>query len=397
MIIALDARPLVTRNIRGPEQRARNIVREWAANAPHHRFILLIERGIDNRSDFDRSFLDQLPGNFITHLTLLGNYSLAKLPWRRAIPINVGHDWDVFHSFSPGVPHSLGTPMVNTIHDLSCELDPDVRATAEGARERWIVRRSLRRVRCAVAVSKQTRHDLLSLYRIQPWQVKVIYNGINPVFVPEPDQQLRAQLHNQYGISQRYILLVGSDIPRRNYQRVWEAMMIVWKTHPRLRLLLAGRGKWTNAPIYRQAAADGLLDRVIFLDSPSDQMLAQLYRDAMLTCCGSSFEGFGLSVLEAMACGCPVACSEIRSLREVADEAVVYFTHDDPESIAGTLLELIEDPEYRRQLRLAGLQRADHFKWSTAAQHLLEVLETVAKTGSAPSDPQPVAAYDEGL
>jgi len=394
MIIALDARPLVTRNISGIEQRARNIVREWASIGGQHRFILLLERGIDNRSDFDRSLLDKLPANFITHLTFLGNYSLAKVPWRRAIPITPGYDWDVFHSFSPVVPHSLGTPMVNTIHDLSCELDPEVRATPEGSRERWIVRRCIRRVRCAIAVSKQTRHDLLSLYRIQPQQVKVIYNGINPVFVPEPNPELRTQLHKQHGISQRYILLVGSDIPRRNYHRVLEAMKIVWKTHPRLRLLFAGRGKWDNAPIRRQVATDGLLEKVTFVDSPSDEMLAQLYRDALLTCCGSSFEGFGLSVLEAMACGAPVACSEMRSLREVADQAVAYFTHDDPESIAGSLLELIEDPEYRRQLRLLGLDRAEHFKWSTAAQKLLEVLEVLGKTGNVPADPQSAAAYD---
>jgi glycosyltransferase involved in cell wall biosynthesis len=392
VIIALDAAPLVTRNIRGIEQRARNIVQEWAGGSLQHRFILLLERGMQFQTDFDRSFIDTLPSNFITHLTRLGNYSLAKLPWRRATQTGSGLTWDVFHSFSPAVPHSLGTPMVNTIHDLSCELDPAVRRTPEGGRERWVIRRSIRRVRCAIAVSGQTRHDMISLYRIQPRQVKVIYNGINPVFVPEPDPNLRMQLHKQYGISQRYIMLVGSDIPRRNYQRVWAAMKIVWKTHPRLRQLLAGRGLWTHSPIYRQAAQEGLLNQVTFIESPSDQLLAQLYRDALLTCCGSSFEGFGLSVLEAMACGCCVACSEMRSLREVADQAVLYFAHDDPESIAGALLELIEDPEYRRQLRLLGLQRTEHFKWSTAAQKLLEVLEHVAKTGSAPTDPEPAAA-----
>ena len=382
MIIALDAAPLVTRQIGGVEQHARNLVAQWAAQPAEHRFVLLLPGGWLRQPDYDPAFLESLPMSFKPRL-----YGAAWRTWpatllRRfggiLLPVRAWRHFDVFHSFSGALPRRIVAPMVHTIHDMSCELDPFVRDTAEGWRTRRIYRRAIRRARYTLTVSQQTRADIVSIYHLPPRQVRVVYNGINPVFTPVPDPVLREQLQQRYGLRRRYLLLVGSDIPRRNYRQVWVGLRQAWAAQLSLQAVFAGRNVWPETAIYRQAVAEGCLDRVIFVPSPSDRELAQLYRDALLTCCGSSFEGFGLSVLEAMACGCCVACSDLSSLRALAGDAVCYFAHDDPAAISEAIQDLAVDPEYRRQLRELGLRRAARYNWANSARRLLLILQHAA-------------------
>ncbi len=155
-------------------------------------------------------------------------------------------------------------------------------------------------------------------------------------------------------------------------------MRLVWEKGAKSKWVLAGRDDWKISNIYAEARDTGVLDRMRFVTSPSNMELADLYRGAKLTCCASSFEGFGLSVLESMACGTPSACSDMRSLREVAEEAAVYFPHDDAKAMGEAITGLIEDAEYRRQLKYRGLHCASLFTWSTAARLTLTSLEAVA-------------------
>jgi glycosyltransferase involved in cell wall biosynthesis len=378
--IAIYAAPLVTRHITGIEQLARNIVAQWVTLGNDHEFFILLEDHLPYQRDFDSSVIDVLPGNFhITRIHPERRFSTMEriegLFNRKAARPGGREPWDILHSFSAWLPRASGTPMVHTIHDLSCELDPHVRRTPEAARQREIHRNAVQRATRTIAVSQQTRHDIIALYKIPPSRVDIIHNGINPTFTPRPDAELHQQLIEHFHTDRRYILMVGSDIPRRNYQRVWLAIEQVLKTHPRLQLIMAGRNRWMQTMIYQQISASGQLGRVTFIESPSDRVLAQLYRDAMLTCCGSSFEGFGLSVLEAMACGCAVACSDMMSLRELAGDAVLYFSHDEVASIAEAISSLSDDPEFRRQLRQRGLQRSTEFTWEHAGRQLLTILE----------------------
>ncbi len=384
MKIAIHATPLVTRHITGIEQLARNIVAQWITIAREHQFFLLLEDHLPYQQDFDASVIDTLPKNFqIIRIHPERRFSTMEhiegLFKRRAAGPGGREPWDIFHSFAAWLPRSSSVPLVHTVHDLSCELDPHVRRTLEGAHQRDIHRNAVRRATRTIAVSQQTRDDIVALYKIPPGRVDIIHNGINPTFTPENNPEIHQQLIRQYHTDRRYILMVGSDIPRRNYQRVWLAMEEVLKTHPRLQLIMAGRNRWNQTAIYHRILASGYQGRVVFIESPSDQLLAQLYREALLTCCGSSFEGFGLSVLEAMACGCAVACSDMMSLRELAGDAALYFAHDEAASMAEAISSLADDPEFRRQLRQRGLQRSTEFTWEHSARQLLTIFEnTVA-------------------
>jgi glycosyltransferase involved in cell wall biosynthesis len=382
LIIALDARPLATGQVTGAEQFARNVVREWAAASPPDvRFLLLLDRRQAELQHWDLSFIEQLPPQFeAVSLRVLGEH--PWLPHRRVFGglsrVLSRRGVDVFLSFTASVPYTRACPVVQTIHDMAAELDLSVRDTPAGRALRHATRAGARWASYIVTVSSQTRADVISLYGVPPQRVSVVFNGINPVFNTGNDLQLSVSLRQRYQINSQYILAVGSDIPRRNYGRLYLAMRMFWEKRPRIKLLLAGRSPWQDSPIYQRVQEGGDLGRCIFAVSPTDLELAQLYRDALCTCCASSFEGFGMSVLEALACGNPVACSDMRSLREVAADAAIYFAHDDQRSICEALMGLAEDPDYRRQLRTRGFARARLFSWSSTAQELLKVLRRAA-------------------
>ena len=384
LIIALDARPLMTRKGGGAEQHARNIVAQWAAMALPHQFLLLCDRRHTDEVKYDPSFVAALPPNF--HQTMGRGFTPA-LRWYLGSRVldsltrSLAHNnVAVYHSFTPAAPRIATCPVVQTIHDLSFELDPAVRERPESRSLRRLVRQGALRAQRIVAVSTQTKNDIASLYGVPEERISVVYNGINPVFTAHGDPEFRQELRARHRIDCPYVIAVGSDIPRRNYARMLNAMISVWKTNPRLRLLLAGQNDWRGTPVFRQAETAGVRDRIIFVQGPTDAELAQLYRDAVLTCCASSFEGFGMSVLESMACGTPVTCSDMRSLHEVADDAALYFPHDDPETMGESIGGLLEDVEYRRQLKYRGLARAEKFTWATAARLVLAILEDVGES-----------------
>ena len=379
MIIAIDARPLVTRQIGGAEQHARNIVSAWARLHSKHKFLLLFDTSA--RENFDASLFGDLPHNFeevlISRFNMSHNWLFASRVLSTLDRTLRRYRADIYHSFAPIIPHTSACPVVQTIHDLSCELDPVVRRAPGSSHLRRVTRQGVEWAERIVTVSSQTKNDVASVYLVPPEKIEVVYNGINPAFMPIHQPATRIELQ-QMGVKLPYMLAVGADIPRRNYDRMFIALQQVWKTHPEIRLTLAGRADWKQSPIYARALTAGVLDRLAFVTSPTDLQLAQLYRDATLTCCASSFEGFGLSVLESLACGTPVTCSDMRSLREVADNAAVYFAHDDPPSMGQAIAGLIDDVEYRRQLKYRGVARAALFTWPKAAELILQLLERVA-------------------
>jgi len=379
LIIGLDARPLLNRQISGVEQHARNIVSQWAAMKLPHNFMLFADQRHQSKELYDHSFINSLPPHF--EPVLLHNFDFT-LGWSliaRHLPTLpralTRYQVDIYHSFTPTVPRTKVCPIVQTIHDLAFELDADVRRNPESRDLRQLARLGANWADRIIAVSSQTKVDVESLYHVPSANISVVYNGINPVFMPTNNPVLQDQICQKYHLPRTYVLAVGADIPRRNYGRMLEAMKMVWQTMPNCHLVVTGRAAWENTPLYRKAKDANVLKNILFITSPTDAELAQFYRNATVTCCASSFEGFGLSVLESMACGTPVTCSDMRSLREVADNAAVYFPHDDPESMYQSLLSLIEDVEYRRQLKYRGIARAALFTWKTAAELVLNILE----------------------
>lgn len=387
MIIAFDGTPLITRNVAGVEQRARNIVSELAAAPAHHQYVLVMNEGMERDGAFDSAFIDQLPDHF-RHVWWSPPPFFANRLGRVIGRPLMSHSpadpsWNIFHSFGPTLPIVHDICLSSTVHDLASELDATVRRTAGAGQKRREMRSAIERSDLVVAVSRQTAADVQALFHVPIDRVATIPNGINPIFTPVSAGHIRQLLKEKYQLPSRYALLVGSDIRRRNYRLVIEALAQIFSGEPALRVVFAGRHKWADSDLYQRIKEMAILDRCVFIDSPSDEELAQLYRDATITICGSSFEGFGLSVLEAAACGCAVACSDMVSLREVAEDAAVYFAHDDTASMAEAIKMLLDDVDYRKLLITRGLKRAGLYSWKVAAQRLLSALENTAHKAAA--------------
>jgi glycosyltransferase involved in cell wall biosynthesis len=400
MIIAIDARPLVTRQVSGAEQRARNILAAWAAasrknaTAARHTFQLIFARP-DEDNLFDDSAIQNLPPNFTA--VEIGRFALpSRFPTASRVLNALARSLnrvkaDVYHAFTPVVPRTRLCPVVPTLHDLSFELDPVVRRTREGRLLRRLTASAVRYADRFIAVSSQTRSDAAAIYKLPADKIDIVYNGIDPIFTPVDGLLSRAPVHAEHNIVGPYVLAVGADIPRRNYARMLTAMRRVWSTTDMRPLwILAGRDDWQLSDLYAAAKGANVLDKMRFVPGPTNAQLVDLYRSATITCCASSFEGFGLSVLESMACGTAVCCSDMRSLREVAADAAVYFPHDDAEVMGQTIAGLLEDAEYRRQLKYRGLHRASLFTWATAADLTLESLAAATRPPDPPA-PAPSA------
>jgi len=306
---------------------------------------------------------------------------LARL-WHRArlpIPVEVVTGRvDLFYSPDFVLPPTLpGTRTLLTVHDLSFLRYPDHFVPKLVRYLGRVVPRSVARADRVLADSEATRADLIRLLGVPPERVEVLYSGVDPRFRPEPEPGERERLQARYGVGERpYVLSVGTLQPRKNYVRLIRAFAHL---RPDLYLVIAGGRGWLYEEVL--AEAERHPDRVRVLGFVDEADLPALYRGAALFVFPSLYEGFGLPVLEAMACGVPVVCSNSSSLPEVAGEAALLVDPHDEEGLAEAMRRALEDEGARRRMIARGLERAAGFTWERAARQLLAAFEAVRPTG----------------
>jgi len=286
-------------------------------------------------------------------------------------------------------------PQVATVYHLSLDqLPPDTGAGDAGrggglkmrlrwgaSWEYWRRLRELQGAERVIAISQNTKRDLVRYAGVEAARVEVIYCGVDRrVFHPRDERKCLPVLR-RYGLRQPYALYVGSLFANKNIDRLLLAFREVRGKVPGLRLVLTG----LISRFYKQEYVKmrlrleqlGIADGVDLLGFVPEEDLAAIYCGAQFLVHPSLYEGFGLTVLEAMACGVPVVCSDRGSLPEVGGEAVVYVEAEDVGSIASGMLRLCEDEELRRMCRMRGLERAGLFSWGEMARRTLRVYQEV--------------------
>jgi glycosyltransferase involved in cell wall biosynthesis len=303
---------------------------------------------------------------------------LARLWHRLRVPIPVETltgQVDLFYCPDFVLPPTLRqTRTVVTVHDLSFLRWPDAYIPPLRRYLERVVPRSVARADLVLADSAHTRADILSLLGGQADKVKVLLSGVAPGFRPGPEPGDRKRLQSLYGFGQRpYVLSVGTIQPRKNYVRLIQAFSALPNG---LQLVVAGAPGWLYEQILEEAERHA--ERVLIVGFIREEDLPAAYRNAVLFAMPSLYEGFGLPVLEAMASGVPVVCSNTSSLPEVAGEAALLVDPLDVQGLGRGMARILEDAGLREDMVGKGLKQAARFTWHRAARELLASFEETA-------------------
>lgn len=260
---------------------------------------------------------------------------------------------------------------VVTVHDLGYLREraahPRRSRMMLDATTRWNARAAAR----IIAISTQTRDDLIDHYGVRPERVAVVHHGVDHErFRPLPVEQVRPTL-DRLGLARPYLLFVSTIQPRKNLPRIVAAFELLDK--PDLSLVIAGKPGWMSEPTLERITASPAREQIKLLGYVAAEDLPALYNGAEAFVFPSLYEGFGMGVLEAMACGCPVVTSDRSSLPEVAGDAAVLVDPTSTEAIAAGIRTALE-PDRRTALVEAGFSRAAGFTWERAARETMDVI-----------------------
>lgn len=276
--------------------------------------------------------------------------------------------------------HKPGLKTVITVHDLGAEYLPKTHQLKQRLYLNLMTHHQLKSATHIIAVSKATKEDLIKRVKIAPEKISVIYEGFDQkIFRPIKNDIVRDTLKDLDLVPGEYFLFVGTIQPRKNLARLIKAYAQALANNNQLPLLaLAGGKGWLSDEIYALPKKLGIENRVKFLGYVPDEKLPALYTGAKALLFPSLFEGFGLPIIEAMACGCPVLTSNTSSMPEVAGDAAILV---DPYSIDAITkgIEKITRLSEQKDLVKKGLQQAGKFSWEKAANQTLSVFNQITR------------------
>lgn len=280
---------------------------------------------------------------------------------------------DIFHATEHLLPRLRRLPSVFTLHDLIFRFDPSSHLPLNRIYLNLMVPRFLRQASVIVTVSECSRRDALNLYRVPAEKIRVIPEGVNEQFKPQP-QEAVTRVRVKYHLPESFVLCVGTIEPRKNLPVLFKVMAARREqSQPVWPLVIAGKPGWLYEPILQRIADLGLQDRVHLTGFFPDDALPALYSAARVVAMPSKYEGFGLPVLEAMACGTPIVCSNTSSLPEVAGDAALLVAPNDTRGWDEAITRVLDDDALRAQMRQRGLAHAARFTWGQAARQTSEL------------------------
>lgn len=306
-----------------------------------------------------------------------------SLAWRHLrLPLAMRSDGVDLH-FSPAyfLPLLKVCPSIVVVHDLTFKVHPEWFAGDRRMKFDEIFWREVKKADRILTVSEHSRSDIVRLLGVEPSRVTAIPEAADEHFHPVDDAARLAGVREKFGLPEGFVFTVGAIHTRRNLERLIEALSLARDdTGKEVFLLIVGTPAEFSPPvdIRGTAARCGLSGRVLHVDYVSEEDLLLLYNACGLFAYPSIYEGFGLPVIEAMACGAPVACSNVTSIPEVAGDAALYFDPEKTEEIAEALSLVLSDVAVASRLRKDGLERASLFSWRRTAVETLAVFNEVA-------------------
>ncbi len=295
---------------------------------------------------------------------------------------------DLLHSPHFLLPLVRPCPAVATIHDVIYIACPeDLPSLAGRFYYRTMMNACSRMATRIITDSEHSKGEIVRYLHADPAKIEVVYPAVDPFFQSPAGPAEVASVRSRFGIDRDYLLCVGIYKPRKNHAGLLKAFQLLLKNGVQSQLVIAGPMGEGKPVLQRLAAELGVADHVVFTDFIDDAELRALYSGARTCVCPSLYEGFGFTVLEAMACGTPVVCSSATSLPEVAGKAALYFDPHKPEEMATQLVRVLFDDAVRASLIADGRTNLLRFNWAETAQQTLAVYHQALQL------PLPKAAY----
>jgi glycosyltransferase involved in cell wall biosynthesis len=304
-----------------------------------------------------------------------------RIGWMQLLASRVLRDLqpDVAHFTNGMIPPAPPVPTVVTVHDMSLRLHPGCHPIRRLIINRPLMAVAIRSAGAIVTVSESARRDLLQLHpATDPDRVSVVHEAAAPGFEPILDRARLEALRRRYRLPNRFVLYVGTIEPRKNLLRLMRAVARAREQGMPHELVCSGPYGWSSRDLSSTIDRLGIRDVVHFTGYVPVEDLPGIYNLAEMSAFPSVYEGFGLPVVEAMACGTPVITSNTSSLAEIATGAAETVDPYDVDAIAAAMLRLAGDASWRAELSARGLARAQCFSWARTAREMLAVYRCAA-------------------
>lgn len=268
-----------------------------------------------------------------------------------------------------------------TIHDLWLERFPQYSPKVLGQKlSTYKTKRTARRARKVVTVSQFSARELMELFSMSAEQIAVIPNGVSEEFGPRHDEAAMSALKQRIGLTtSRFILFVGGADPRKNHRVFLEAASFVRRQLEERMIVLVGSATHPFGSYEETARSYGIATQVLCPGRLSRDELRLLYSSTDVFVFPSLYEGFGMPILEAMACGAPVITSKTTALAEVAGDAAILVEPSDASQLAEAMVKVLESSSLRESLKAKGLVRVKQYSWHQAAAKTLELYSSLCQ------------------
>jgi len=303
---------------------------------------------------------------------------------------------DVAHFTNGMMPVASPVPTVVTIHDMSLTMFPRYHPTRRVLLNRPLVDLASGQADAIITVSESAKQDIVRLFALRPDRVHVVHEAPAPAFRPIHDQGWRARVRLRYGLAERFVLYVGTIEPRKNLRSLIAAYS---RRHESgdlpHQLVCVGPYGWLSGDIGGRIERLSRQGAIRFTGYVPFEDLPVLYSLAELFVFPSFYEGFGLPVVEAMACGTPVITGRVPALAEVGGGAVEHVESLDAQSLGDAMVSLARDRDRREHLRSLGLVRARAFSWEHAARETVKVYGRAVESHARSTSPVGAAYHSE--
>jgi len=366
MRFSVDAHA-IGQHLTGNETYIRNLLHGFAALDHDAEFVTYLSR---------QPSQEDLPDRFIKHRVSVNPF--VRLGFD--IPRRLRQDRPDLLHVQYTAPVFCSTPIIVSVHDVSFLEHPEYFTPFRALQLRCTVRRTVKAAARVLTVTEFSKRSILAAYALPEEKITVLPNGVSADFRPVAREAAQRLLRTARGLETPFVLTVGDLQPRKNHLGLIRAFEQLIAAHPQLphHLVVVGKETWHSPDIRAAARKSSVGSRIHFTGFVSEDELRQLYAACDLFVYPSFYEGFGLPIIEAMASGRAVACSNTSGMPEVADSAALLF---DPHSVAEMVLamrDLLLNPELRMRMERLGMQRAAIFSWDRTAARTLDLYYEVA-------------------